>query len=226
MKRTATSSLAALVLLPLLLSVSASQAATLSYNWSGQVGTNPSATAVFNGSAFGNSAWRLNGTGTAISFTYTIADTATDLNASALSGRFTGGSLTVSIPTMGVSSGTSEAYDLMFAAEAGADVVFATPTDNSGFAVGAYWSSAADPWPNPNVLSTIANPNALDILGTSPNGSFSLLLLSGQTLTTTNSELLVNPGFSSSTTAVPEPSQLGLAGLAGLTLLLRRRKQP
>ena len=230
MKRTASSSFALLLLLGVSLFTSASHGATLSYSWSGQVGTNSTATALFNGGAFGNSAWRLNGTllaaGTTITFNYMIADTATDLNASASTGRFTGGTLTVSIPTMGVSSGTNESYDLMFAAEAAADVVFATPTDNTGFAVGAYWPTTADPWPNPNVLSTIANPNALDMLGTSPNGSFSLALQSGQTLTTTNSELLVNPTFSSSTTAVPEPAQLGLAGLAGLILLLRRRKQP
>jgi hypothetical protein len=210
----------------LFLAASVSQGATLSYSMSGRVGTNPAATTNFSGEVFGNSGWQLNGTplasNTQITFTYTIADTAVDTDGSANTGRFTGGTLTVSIPSMGVNSATIPAYHLLFFNEAGADGVVFQPATNSGFGVVAAWQASANPWPNQNVLSTVANPNASDIFGTSPNSIFSLQLQSGQTLSTVNSELLANPMFSSS--AVPEPSQLSLVGLAGLTLLLRRRK--
>lgn len=210
----------------LFLAASVSHGATLSYSMSGRVGTNPTATSNVSGIAFGNSAWRLNGTAlasnTLITFTYTIADTAVDTDGSANTGRFTGGTLTVSIPSMGVNSATIPAYHLMFLNGAGSDEVIFQPATNSGYSVVAVWQASANPWPNQNVLGTVANPNASDIFGTSPNSIFSLALQSGGTLTTSFTELLANPVFSSS--VVPEPSQFALTGLAALPLLRRRRK--
>lgn len=210
----------------LFLAASVLHRATLSYRMSGKVGTNPTATRIIGGGAFGNSGWRLNGTplaaNTQITFTYTIADTALDTDGSANTGRFTGGTLTISIPSMGVNSATIPAYHLMFINGGGDDAVVFQPATNSGFGLVAAWQASANPWPNQNVLGTVANPNASDIFGTSPNSIFSVALQSGQTLSTSLTELLANPVFSSS--SVPEPSQAALAGLAALTLLRRRRK--
>ena len=182
-----------------------------SYSLSGRVGTNPSAAATFlGGTVFGNNGWQLNGSplaaNTLITFTYTIPDTAVDTDGSADAGRFTGGTLAVSIPSMGVNSATTPAFHLIFNNGAGDDQVVFQPATNSGFSVVAAWPPTANPWPDPNVLSTVANPNAIDIIGTSPNSIFSLPLQSGHTLSTSFTELMANPVFSS--LIVPEPTGL------------------
>ena len=149
---------------------------------------------------------------TLITFTYTIPDTAVDTDGTANTGRFTGGTLTVSIPSMGVNSATNPAYHLMFINDAGSDAVVFQPATNSGFGIVALWPASANPWPNPNVLCTVANPIALDIFGTSPNSIFTLKLQSGHTLSTSFTELLVNPVFSSFS-AVPDAAPIANAGV-------------
>lgn len=189
--------------------------ADITYSMSGRVGINPSAASLVIGQAFGNNGWRLNGTplaaNTLITFTYTIPDTAVDTDGSITAGRFTGGTLKVSIPSMGVDSATTPAFHLIFFDDPGSDGVVFQPATNSGFGIVALWRASANPWPNPNVLSTVANPIALDIFGTSPNSIFTLQLQSGHTLSTSFTELLVNPVFSSFS-AVTDAAPIAKAG--------------
>lgn len=200
--------------------------AQITYNWAGEVGTDPSFALTTTGLVVGNNGWFLNGSllaaGTTISFSLTIPGNAIDTDPSTSSGRFTGGLLYVSILQMGVNSAASEPFDLLNQRGSGAgsaDSVIALPTDNSGFAIAAFWPSGTNPWPDPNTASTVANPAASDVFGTSPNSSFSLTLLSGDVLSTNASEALVNPRFSS----VPEPSSIFLLGIAASIFCLRLR---
>jgi hypothetical protein len=184
----------------------AARGATLTFEWSGRVGNNSSA--ALGGKVVGDNGWRLNGTplaaDTVIKFSYTIPDTAKDTDGSTSAGRYTEGTLNVSIPSMRVSSAPNKDYHLMFGTDGSSDYVMAQPFDDTGFALVGNWPATADPWPNPNVLSTIANPKASDIFGTSPDSKFTLTLKSGDVLTTAFTELLANPVFSSSSSAKPK----------------------
>ena len=184
------------------------EAAKLTFEWSGRVG-NDSSAALVDGLVVGDSGWQLNGTplaaDTMIKFRYTIPDTARDTDESPSAGRYTEGTLNVSIPSMGLDSAPNKDYHLLFGTDGKSDYVVAQPFDNTGFGLVGNWPAKADPWPNPNALSTIANPKASEIFGTSPDRIFTLTLKSGDVLTTAFTELLANPVFSSSSSARPTP---------------------
>lgn len=184
------------------------EAAKLTFEWSGRVG-NDSSAALVDRLVVGDSGWQLNGTplaaDTMIMFRYTIPDTARDTDESPSVGRYTEGTLNVSIPSMGLDSSPNKDYHLLFGTDGKSDFVVAQPFDNTGFGLVGNWPAKADPWPNPNALSTIANPKASEIFGTSPDRIFTLTLKSGDVLTTAFTELLANPVFSSSSSARPTP---------------------
>ena len=186
--------------------ISMQEAATLTFEWSGRVG-NDSSAALLDRLVVGDNGWLLNGTplaaDTMITFRYTIPETAIDTDESPSAGRYTEGTLNVSIPSMGVDSTPNKDYHLLFGTDGKSDYVVAQPFDDTGFGLVGNWSATADPWPNPNALSTIADPKASEIYGTSPDRIFTLTLKSGDVLTTRFTELLANSVFSSSSSAMP-----------------------
>lgn len=198
--------------------------AVLLFTFSGEVGSDPNAS--YAGTQYGNSGWFFNSTplvsGTEIIYEYRISDGTLDSDLSSSLARFDGGDLTVKIPSLAFVGGpTSEAMSLYFQDGAGSDSVFVAPTDFTGAAVVGLWADGTNPWGDVNTLSLIdTDPPAGAILGTSPNSDFNLNFVSGDRLSTSNSELLVNPSVSSS--SVPEPSTGVLILLAAVGTAARR----
>lgn len=203
----------------------------LNFTWSGNVGSDAGAVGGVTGIAWGNESWSYDGlnlaAGTEIIFDYSIDAATIDGNASSTTGVFSGGTFSVSIPTLGVADVASlEAYNIVFEDGINDDVISAGAADGSGFAIVGLWSNGSSPWPDPNTLSTIADPGLGELFGTAPAGNFDLQLANGLTLTTGSgfTELLTNESFSSSLTAVPEPSSLAIVGVLMGGMLFRRRR--
>ena len=177
----------------------------LEFRGGGLVGNNTSAQGI-DGVTYGDSGWFVDNeqlaAGTRIDFVYRINLATNDADGDPDIGRFSGGTLRVLIPSLGINSESVEPYTMEVEEnrDGTLDEIRVQPTDGTGTFFTTRWLTSVNPFNNANILGMLPSPipQVGDTIGTSANGTFSITLKSGHTLITNLTELLTNPVFAQS----------------------------